>query len=203
MARPELQRGLDRAGACLLVALPVILLAYDLAVDTATPSGFAFGFLAAWIIGAAFLALARLAWRASPRLTLVAGALALMGLLGTMDITSFRFLSGMIRATPGAVGDPGRFGVAIEAASPYAFFPGLITPLSLLFFALILARAERPYRWAWLCAAAGAVLFPFGRVVAGPLGILLSDALLLAGLGYRAYRLVDEAPSPAGSAVTS
>jgi hypothetical protein len=201
----DLQKGLDRASACILVILPVVLLVYDVVIDTATVAGFVFGFVGVMVIAASLLALARLAWATHPLMTLLAGALGVAGLFGTMDITSSRFLAGTIRSTPLAVGDPASFGAAIQKVSPFIFFPGLLTPFVLLMFAAMLLRAEPRYRWAWACVGMGALLFPLARIQMGPVGILISDALMLIGLGYRAYRLVGDddgrhALSPARSA---
>ena len=167
-----------------LIAFPVVLLIDDLYPSEVLPAKFMVSLCAVWLFGATIISLARLVWTYRPRAVIVAGALALAGIFGSVGIMVFRFVTETVRHTEGAIGNAELFESAIGKTQPFIFTFGLIPPLVLFFFAAMLLRFETKAKWAWAVVCIGALLFPAGRIFLGASVVLLSDALLLVGLGY-------------------
>ena len=166
---------LDVLSGVAMTAFPLTLLAHDLFADGYARSGHLTGLLLAWLFAATFLSLARRLWPHRPRTTLVLGGFAMFGLTGSIQIFTYRLLEGAFNHSE-------HFLSTAAPVVPFIFFPGLGTPLTLLAFALVLWRVER--NRAWLIVAAGAVLFPLGRIAFGAPVIVASDLFLLPGLSW-------------------
>ncbi len=186
----RLNKQLDFLSGVVLMAFPVVLLFDDLFPGEALPVKFVVGLCAVWLLGASIVALARLVWVYRPRAVIVAGALGLVGVFGSVGIMVFRFLTGTIRQFESAVGSQAQFEAAIGKTQPLIFAPGLITPLVLCFLAAMLFRFESRAKWAWATVCVGCLLFPAGRIFLGTPVVLLSDALLLIGLGYIGCQMI-------------
>lgn len=186
----QLKSQLNHLSGFVLIVFPVVLLIDDLYPSEVLPVKFMVGLCAAWFIGATIIALARLLWTYRPRAVIAAGALALAGIFGSVGIMVFRFVTQTIRQTEGAIANLALFDSAIGKTQPFIFNFGLITALVLCFLAGMLLRFERKAKWAWAVVCLGALLFPAGRILLGTTVVLLSDALLLVGLGYVGWQML-------------
>ena len=70
--------------------------------------------------------------------------------------------------------------------------PGLAFPIGLLLIAIALWRSAIAPRWAPIVLVAGALLFPLGRVPSSDAVMLLTDVVLLVGLGALAVDTLRE-----------
>lgn len=190
MKNKQLQKQLDFISGCVLIAFPVVLLVEDLYSAETSPLKFLASLLAAWLFGASLIALSHLAWKYSPRAVIVAGIFGLAGIFGSVGIMVFRFVVGTIQQTEGAIGNAAQFDSAVGKATPFIFTFGLLTPLMLMFLSAILLKNERTAKWSWALVCAGALLFPAGRIFLGQPVILLSDVLLLIGLGFSGWQML-------------
>lgn len=186
----RLIRELDLLSGLVLIAFPVVLFISDLYSGNVPAVQFLVSLCAVWFLGASLVALARLAWSTNPRLVIVAGALALLGIFGSVGIMVFRFVTGTIRQTDGAIGNAAQFEAAIHKTQPLIFTFGLLPPLVLCLLSAVLLRHEKKAKWAWAIVCVGILLFPAGRISLGQTVVLISDSLLLIGLGFAGWQLL-------------
>lgn len=186
----RLNRELDFLSGLVLIAFPVVLFISDLYSGNVLPVQFLVSLCAVWFLGASIAALARLVRNTNPRLAIAGGGLALLGIFGSVGIMVFRFVTGTIRQTDGAIGNAAQFEAALHKTQPLIFTFGLLPPLVTCVLAAVLLRYEKQAKWAWAIVCLGILLFPAGRIFLGQTVVLISDSLLLIGLGFAGWQLL-------------
>lgn len=183
------------AGACLVFAPLLMLVSDAILVVFGMEAGFWPWSIGLWLsfylfIGAAW-AIAHLLKRGPDRLGVTGAAFTVAGaVMGATMMGMFRTLAqmekrGIEEATIQAVHGP---------LIPTTQAPGLFFPVGLLILAAGLWRSDvlpRPLVGAF---ALGAILFPVGRILIGPVGSLISDVLLLAAMGELGRRVLARPP---------
>lgn len=127
----------------------------------------------------------------SERWALVAGGTAVTGVLGVVAIIASGVLHLMVlRGAPGS--EVVREAVKSGHAQVMGLFGplGVLFPLGLLLFAVGLARYGVVPRWSGVLLAAGAVLYPAGRIPSVLPVLVASDLALALGFGWLGVRLL-------------
>ena len=181
------------AAAALLLA-PLVMLAADLVMWVGGEGAFWPWSVALWVSFflyiPAILALVHLLRPEGDRLGLLGGSLALVGVMIGATI------QGVMRAQSVAIDRLGPSVAEMISATygeapllPTSISPGLTFPLGLVLLAIGVGRTGVGSLWTAAAVALGAILFPVGRI-GGLLEVsLLSDALLLLGLGALGWRV--------------
>jgi hypothetical protein len=120
----------------------------------------------------------------------VGGAMALAGCLSGASIVTMAYIFEVFQ---------GRLPEA-EAQSLYVRLvnsplPGLLFPVGLLILAVALFRKKEVALWAGLLLAAGAILFPVGRIRGLAWAVFACDVLLTVSLGYIGARVLTMTPA--------
>ena len=120
----------------------------------------------------------------------VGGAMVLAGCLSGASIVTMAYILEVFR---GRVPED-------QLASLYVTLvnsplPGLLFPVGLLILAVALFRKQAVALWAGLLLAAGAILFPVGRIPGLVWAVFACDVLLTLSLGYVGWRVLTMTPA--------
>jgi hypothetical protein len=115
----------------------------------------------------------------------VGAAMALGGCISGASIVTAAYI---IESIQGRVPEEQMAGLYLTIVnSP---LPGLLFPVGLLILAVALFRKQAVAPWAGLLLAAGAILFPVGRIPGLVWAIFACDVLLTVSLGYIGWRVL-------------
>jgi len=181
-----------RAAGVSLVAAPALLL-------TSSVLRFVFGLSFEWYLtmklsffffAVAALGLVHLLRGRADGSGHVGGAMALAGCLSGASIVTMAYI---FEAFEGRV--PPEQLTSLYVTLVNSPLPGLLFPVGLLILAVALFRKQAVATWAGLLLAAGAVLFPVGRVPGFVWAIFACDVLLTVSMGYIGWRLLTMTPA--------
>lgn len=131
------------------------------------------------------------------------------GLLAGFGVFVGTAMQGYFRTAYAAVAAVDQAGAqAVEEAlttplfTAVTFYPGIAFPIGMLILAIALAATRRVPALLGVLVAAGAVLFPIGRIGRLDWAVLASGVCFLAGLGWLAVRTLRR-PAAAGETVAA
>ena len=213
MSDPTAEITLPRVGGAALLAAPLLLLLgnllrfgiatsdnAELLAEIGESRGRFYAGTVLLLLGVAVLvaAVLRMVTLARPRAewwALGGGALAIFGLLAGSNILTVDIVRWLMTDSASDAAVTVTLADLADDSAGYTIavlVPGLAFPIGLLVLAVALWRSQITPRWAPIVVAVGAVLFPIGRIPAIDPLLLITDLVLLVGLGALAVDTLRE-----------